>query len=108
MRRKRATTAMCVSASGALRQHRKPMFGRHHIVRSAIRIRPVQIFDSEDELVAVRPSVSSVSNARPAARYESAEAYAVEVFARLPAMRLNSATCSRSSADVMRREPRLS
>jgi hypothetical protein len=44
----------------------------------------------------------------PALRYLSAESYAVDVFARLPAIRFRSATRSRSSTEAMRCAPRSS
>ena len=44
----------------------------------------------------------------PVVRYVSADAYAVVVFARLPAIRFSSASCSRSSRDVIKATPRFS
>src|SRR6516165_3931055 len=55
-----------------------------------------------------RSQASSGSSVVPAMKYVSAEAYADDALARLPAARFSSASCSRSSCDVISAMPRLS
>jgi len=69
--------------------------------RSAIHTRPYEI--SIAKMRSYSPSqASSVNSARAVLRYESAEVYAVELLARLPAMRFNSESRLPSSDDGMR------
>ena len=95
-----------VAAVRTLGQHQEPILGRDQVRGQQLALGH-QILDREDELVVTLPG-SSVRRALPALRYLSAESYAVEVFARRPAIRFSSATRSRSSTEAMRCEPRLS
>ena len=61
-----------------------------------------EILDREDKVVVAIPGLVRQQSRVRRWRYLSAEAYAVEIFARLPAMRFNSAMRSCSAIDVIR------
>ena len=97
-RQARRFVARCESAV-------KRSFGRCKLAGQELAFGPVQL---QVEVSSCRRSTSSGRSAAPAAKYLSAEAYAVEALARLPAIRLSSASCSRSSLEVIKAAPRLS